>query len=96
MTNLEWLWEHDRDKLRDLGIDGDMSCRACPNGCVETEEGTPPEECQRRLVEWLMAEHIYETNGIGGETNGIRDEITLPEGDAVAILRKAASYDGDY
>ena len=29
-------------------------------------------------------------NGIGGETNGIADEITLPEDDAASILRKAA------
>lgn len=57
MSNLEWLYENDLRKLCDLCIDGDMSCSDCPNQCVETEEGTPPEECQRRLLEWLMAPH---------------------------------------
>lgn len=38
-----------------------------------------------------MREMRDETNGIDGETNGIADEITLPDGDAVAILRKVAA-----
>lgn len=43
------------------------------------------------LAAWRGAEHMEPTNGIGGGTNGIGDGITLADGDAVAILRKAAT-----
>ena len=58
VTNIEWYAKNDLRKLCDLGIDGNMSCNDCPNQCVETEEGTPPEECQRRLLEWLLSPHV--------------------------------------
>lgn len=57
VTNIEWYAKNEPSKLCDLGIDGNMSCDDCPNQCVETEEGTSPEECQRRLLEWLIAPH---------------------------------------
>ena len=44
----------------------------------------------------LDGESIEMTNGIGVETNGIAEDSPLVDGDVVAILRKAASYDGDY
>lgn len=42
------------------------------------------------LQAWFDAEHVESgpTNGIDGETNGIAGEITLPDGDAMDMLRK--------
>ena len=42
---------------------------------------------------WMREMRDEPTNGIDGETNGIRDEITLLDGDAVSILRRAADSD---
>jgi hypothetical protein len=54
MTNLEWLWEHDRDKLVKL-ITGECDmCDICSYEPVFPDCGGG---CERNVREWLLAEH---------------------------------------
>lgn len=62
VTNLEWLFEHDREKLLDLASKS-VGCRTifdCPdlvNGECANQESSLYSSCYKRLREWLMAPH---------------------------------------
>lgn len=42
---------------------------------------------------WMREMRDEPTNGIDGETNGIADEIPLPDGDAVRLMREHSLYE---
>ena len=62
MTNLDWLYEHDREKLLDIASKN-IGCRTifdCPdlvNGECTNKNPSIYSACYKRLREWLMAPH---------------------------------------
>ena len=92
MNNLEWLWEHERDKLVKLIVGEYDMCDICFYDPNYPDCGG---DCERNVREWLLAEH--DSNGTCPDGNGTcpNDEPCTSEaekvqgctGDSVAIMR---------
>ena len=84
MNNLEWLWEHDRERiLRNLTMEDD-TCYICPKHDVSNPDVCDSDgRCTEVMREWLLAEH--DSNGTCPDGNGTCPNDGLaPENDVSA------------